>query len=280
MAVFSEEILIDGSKDLPISFDVTYNPDGRAMPVVIFCHGFKGFKDWGAWQQVANAFAEAGFFFVKMNFSHNGVSSEDLSDITDLEAFSNNNFSLELDDLKLVVDWISANHEEHRHYLNPENINLIGHSRAAVTVILNTLEDERISRVITWAGAFNMMKYMDLEEDSLWREKGFTLVHNSRTKQDYPIGYQFKQDYLDNEERLNLQAKIKELDQPILLIHGDNDTVAPISNSQKIHAAIKHSLFLTLEGNHTFGASHPWTSDQLPEDLEDVVNETIEFLKM
>lgn len=42
--------------------------------------------------------------------------------------------------------------------------------------------------------------------------------------------------------------------------------------------AIKHALFLKLEGNHTFGASHPWESDRLPEDLEDVVNETIEFL--
>lgn len=280
MSTFSEERLIEGAKDLPISFDITFNPNGRNMPVVIFCHGFKGFKDWGPWHLVAKAFAEAGCFFIKMNFSHNGVRSTDLSDITDAAAFGQNNFSLELDDLGLLIDWFTKDNEEYRHYLDEDNINLIGHSRGAITVLLKTLEDERIQRVITWAGAFNIQKFVSLEDDVSWRERGYTEVVNGRTKQVYPVGYQFKQDYLDNEERLNLQSQIKNLDQALLLIHGDNDEVAPISNSQKIHAAIKHSLFLTLEGNHTFGGSHPWTSDQMPEDLQDVVNETIEFITL
>lgn len=278
MFTFSEERLIEGAKELPISFDMTYDPNRRNMPVVIFCHGFKGFKDWGPWHLVAKAFAEAGCFFVKMNFSHNGVRSTDLSDITDAEAFGENNFSLELDDLGKLIDCFINDNEEYRHYINTEDVNLIGHSRGAITVLLKTLEDDRIRRVSTWAGAFNVGKFVSLEEDATWRETGYTLVTNGRTKQAYPIGYQFKQDYIDNVERLNLQAHIKNLDQPLLLIHGENDDVAPISNSEKIHAVIKHSLFLKLEGDHTFGASHPWTSDQLPEDLEDVTNETIEFI--
>lgn len=280
MFTFSEERLIEGTKELPISFDMTYDPNCRNMPVVIFCHGFKGFKDWGPWHLVAKAFAEAGFFFIKLNFSHNGVDSTDLSDITDAEAFGQNNFSLELNDLGHLIDWFVNDNEEYRHYINVDDVNLIGHSRGAITVLLKTLEDDRIQRVSTWAGAFNIQKFIQLEEDSIWRETGFATVVNGRTKQVYPIGYQLKQDYIDNVERLNLQAQIKNLDQPLLLIHGDNDTVAPISNSEKINAAIKHALFLKLEGDHTFGASHPWTSDSLPEDLEDVVNETAEFMKL
>ena len=259
---------------------MTYDPNGRNMPVVIFCHGFKGFKDWGPWHLVAKAFAEAGCFFIKMNFSHNGVQSTDLSDITDAEAFGQNNFSLELDDLGQLIDWFVNDNEEYRHYIDVNDVNLIGHSRGAITVLLKTLEDDRIQRVSTWAGAFNIQKFVQLEEDAAWRETGFTTVVNGRTKQEYPVGYQLKQDYIDNVERLNLQAQIKNLDQPLLLIHGDNDNVAPISNSEKINAVIKHALFLKLEGDHTFGASHPWTEDSLPEDLEDVVNETIEFMKL
>ncbi len=280
MFTFTEERLIPGAKELPISFDMTYNPDGRSLPVVIFCHGFKGFKDWGPWHLAAKAMAEAGFFVVKMNFSHNGVDSENLSDITDIKAFGDNNFSLELDDLGLLIDWLTDDNEEYRHYMDTDSISLIGHSRGAITVLLKTLEDNRILKVATWAGAFNIKKYVELEEDSLWREKGFVPVSNGRTGDIYPIGYQLKQDYLDNEERLNLQAQIKNLDQPILLVHGDDDAVAPISNSIKINQAIKHSLFIKLEGNHTFGGSHPWDSEFMPEDLEDVVNETIEFLKL
>jgi len=275
---FSEERVIEGAKSLPITFDITFNPDNRKMPVVVFCHGYKGFKDWGPWHLVAKTMADAGFFCVKMNFSHNGVAHTDLTDITDPEAFGQNNFSLELDDLGLLIDWLTSDNEEYRHYMDTDDLSLIGHSRGAITVLLKTLEDERVRRVATWAGAFNIKKFVELEDDVTWREKGFVDVINGRTKQSYPVGYQFKQDYIDNNERLNLQAQIKNLDQPLLLVHGDNDDVAPITNSEKINMAIKHALFLKLEGNHTFGASHPWESDRLPEDLEDVVNETIEFL--
>ncbi|RZV60365.1 MAG: alpha/beta hydrolase, partial [Flavobacteriaceae bacterium] len=55
-----------------IIFDAFYQKTGLGKPLVIFCHGYKGFKDWGAWDLVANAFMEAGCFFVKFNFSHNG----------------------------------------------------------------------------------------------------------------------------------------------------------------------------------------------------------------
>lgn len=279
MNTFSEELVIGGSRELPISFDVTFNANKRNAPVAIFCHGFKGFKDWGAWNLAAKAMAEAGIFVIKMNFSHNGVVHNNLSDITDAKAFGENNFSTELDDLGLMLDWVTdENEEEYRHYLDSENITLIGHSRGAATVLLKTMEDDRVQQVVTWAGAFNMKKYVEMEDDAVWQERGYVEVTNGRTGDVYPIGYQFRQDFLDNTERLDLQAQIKNIDQSLLLIHGDNDEVAPISNSKKINAVVAHSLFLELEGDHVFGASHPWESDVMPEDLEDVVNETIEFI--
>lgn len=280
MTTYSEERIIPGAGELPITFDVTFNPNNRSMPLVVFCHGFKGFKDWGAWKLVAQTMAEAGFFFVKMNFSHNGVSPSDLSDITDVDAFGKNNISMELNDLGLLIDWLVNDNEEYRHYYDVENLNLIGHSRGAATILLKTLEDERVQRAITWAGAFNLKKYAEMEDDALWRERGYTEVKNGRTGDVYRIGYQFKQDFIDHQERLDLQQQILHLDQNLLIIHGSDDEVAPISNSKKVHQMVKQSLFLELDGNHTFGVTHPWDSDELPEDLQDVVYETIEFIKM
>ena len=185
MQTFSEERVIEGAKSLPITFDVTFNPNGRNMPVVLFCHGFKGFKDWGPWHLVAETMAKAGYFFVKMNFSHNGVDASNLSDITDGEAFGQNNFSTELDDLGLLVDWLVNDNEEYRHYLDADDVNLVGHSRGAITVLLKTLEDARIRRVVTWAGAFNINKFIELEDDSIWRERGYAEVVNGRTNDVY-----------------------------------------------------------------------------------------------
>ncbi|RZK32728.1 MAG: dienelactone hydrolase, partial [Hymenobacter sp.] len=58
-----------------------------AKPVIVFVHGFKGFKDWGHFPLLARFFAEQGFVFIKLNLSHNGVVVGGTGDLEDLEAF-------------------------------------------------------------------------------------------------------------------------------------------------------------------------------------------------
>ena len=104
-----KNIKIEGVHTKPIVTDVFYKENHQSKKVIIFCHGYKGFKDWGAWNLMAEAFANSGFFFIKFNFSHNGGTPEQPIDFPDLEAFGNNNYSKELDDLGSVIDWISKN---------------------------------------------------------------------------------------------------------------------------------------------------------------------------
>ena len=40
---------------------------------VIFYHGFKGFKDWGHFNQISERFANSGLLAVKFNGSYNGL---------------------------------------------------------------------------------------------------------------------------------------------------------------------------------------------------------------
>ncbi|MGB8704259.1 MAG: alpha/beta hydrolase, partial [Gillisia sp.] len=100
-----KNIEIKGNHGLPILADIFYKNNEQPKPVVIFAHGYKGFKDWGAWDVMARRFAEKGFFFVKFNFSHNGTTPEFPKEFKDIEAFGENNFIKELDDLKTVIDW-------------------------------------------------------------------------------------------------------------------------------------------------------------------------------
>ena len=52
---------------------------------------------------------QSGLNFLKFNFSHNGISLNDHMSFSDLEAFGNNNFSIELEDLESVIDWSKIN---------------------------------------------------------------------------------------------------------------------------------------------------------------------------
>jgi len=90
--------VIKRTHNKPILVDLRYVSGLDPKPIIIFCHGYKGFKDWGAWNIMANAFAKQGFCFIKFNFSHNGGTMEQPIDFPDLEAFANNNFIKELDD--------------------------------------------------------------------------------------------------------------------------------------------------------------------------------------
>ena len=95
----------------PIVTDVFYKKNNTKNPIVIFCHGYKGYKDWGAFDLMSSSFLEAGIALLKFNFSHNGGTPEQPIDFPDLEAFGNNNYMIELDDLESVINWVSTAEE-------------------------------------------------------------------------------------------------------------------------------------------------------------------------
>src|SRR3989337_282770 len=101
-----KNISIKGSKHKDILLDVFFKSNNIPKPIIIFSHGFKGFKDWGHFNLLAQTFAEQNFVFVKFNFSYNGTTKENPFDFADLEAFGNNNYTIELDDLGKVIDWV------------------------------------------------------------------------------------------------------------------------------------------------------------------------------
>ncbi len=61
----------------PIHGDVRLPEGPGPHPVVVCCHGFKGFKDWGFHPWLGATLAEAGLAAVHFNFSRNGVRAAD-----------------------------------------------------------------------------------------------------------------------------------------------------------------------------------------------------------
>ena len=280
MHISKNNILYRDSKK-PILYDIFHDEKNTKKPIIIFCHGYKGFKDWGAWDLVAKAFAKAGFFFVKFNFSHNGGTIENPIDFPDLEAFGLNNYSLELEDLEAIITHIttSLNYKE---VINSNQISLIGHSRGGGIVCIKAEEDKRVNNVITWAGVsdYKTRFFIGSPEWEIWKKTGVTYVENGRTKQQMPHYWQFFEDFMANEERLTIKRAVSSLTIPYLILHGDADPTVTLDEAKALHRWNSNSELIVINnGDHVFGASHPWNNNYMPGDLQNIVAESIHFIR-
>lgn len=263
----------------PIMVDMRFKADNKPKQLVIFCHGFKGFKDWGHFNQIANEFVSRGYIFLKFNFSHNGTTVKHPLDFVDLEAFGNNNITTELNDLKDVIDAVV-----NKHLIIPdveiadEKIFLIGHSRGGGIVILKAGEDERIKGTCAWAPVDDFKERYSGEMIAEWKKKGVHYIQNSRTGQDMPLYYQMVEDIYGNVERTDIPAVLKELKTPLLAIHGTDDETLNYENTKNMKAINPEIQILIINNaNHTFGGIHPWEGDKLPLHTQQVIDATDKF---
>jgi|TARA_B110000261_G_scaffold99440_1_gene112181 pimeloyl-ACP methyl ester carboxylesterase len=279
--MINKNLLLPRKGKKTIAYDVFYKADNIPKPVVIFCHGYKGYKDWGAWNLVAERFAEEGCFFLKFNFSHNGGTPNNPIDFPDLDAFAQNNFTKELDDLEDILNFISTT-DSFGNELNQNHISLIAHSRAAGIILIKASEKSRVKNVITWAGVSDFKARFQIGSSQFndWKEKGITYIENSRTKQLMPHYFQFFQDFSANENRLTIKLAVKKLNIPLLVVQGSDDTTVIEAEASLLHQwSPKSELEIIKNGDHSFGTIHPWKERELPKDLHKVVEKSIAFLK-
>ncbi len=269
-----QNIIISNPETRDFLADAFYPEKAGKLPLVIFVHGYKGYKDWGAWNLMAEKFAEAGFFFVKFNFSHNGTTIEDPKNFADLEAFGNNNYSKELSDLGVVIDYFSKNDTIDKH-----KIILMGHSRGGGISIIKTYEDERINGLITLASVDSLDRFPKNEAFEQWKKSGVYFVTNGRTKQEMPHYYQFYEDYEKDIHRFDVERATEMAKAHFLIIHGTDDESVNVKNAEHLHILHPNSeLYLIENADHTFGAKEPWENNILPFYLNDAVSKSIEFI--
>ena len=275
----TKNILISGKHNKPILTDVCYLEDDKPKAIILFCHGYKGFKDWGAWSLMAEEFAKHRFCFIKFNFAYNGGTIEQPIDFPDLEAFGNNNYTKELDDLDSVLNWIETNLSSNKN-IDTTDITLLGHSRGGGIVTIKAEEDSRITNVISLAGVSNFENRFPKDEAfETWKKEGVYYVVNGRTKQDMPHFYQFFEDFEQNKDRLNIKRAASNLKIPNLIIHGNNDTSVSIEEAKNLHKWNPNSELKIIEGaDHVFNSKHPWDNNDLSEQLNKVAKSIIKFL--
>lgn len=272
--------VLQGEHQKPILYDIYFEQQTTKAPLVIFCHGYKGFKDWGYWDLVAKSFAKNGICFVKFNFSHNGGTVEQPIDFPDLEAFATNNFTIELNDLKVMINHCCSADFVYHSFVDINDISLIGHSRGGGIVYIKAAEDPRVKKVVSWASVSDFeARFADEKARTYWKENGVVYIENSRTKQQLPHYYQFYEDFVTNKERFTIKNAVQNLKIPNLVIHGTEDPTVALSEGEKITQWSPKGEFLVIQGaDHVFGGKHPWESEKLPQHMQEVMEASIKFV--
>ncbi|KQC02485.1 S9 family peptidase [Pedobacter sp. Hv1] len=271
--IHKEQFSLTGADQKPIIGDLTYDDKNTKTPLIIFVHGFKGFKDWGAHHLVARYFAQNGYRYLKFNLSHSGVTLEKPNDVSDMAAFASNTVSKEMIDVDLVINYALQN-------LGVKEVFLIGHSRGGGLSIIQTANNPQVKALITWSAIADFSSLWKKEQEDEWRKNGKIEVVNARTKEKMPLNVTLLTDFEANKAQLNIINAAKQIHVPWLIVQGSDDVNVPFETAQKLADANPNSRLIKIEhANHVYGASHPYLSETLPAQLLQVCEKSLLFLK-
>jgi pimeloyl-ACP methyl ester carboxylesterase len=263
----------------PILLDVFYEETDIKKPIVVFCHGFKSYKDWGAYNQMAEYFAKIGFVFLKFNFSHNGGTMTNPIDFPDLKKFSENTFSKEQQDIQAVLNFIDRNEMIPHKEKNTKEIYLMGHSRGGAAVIIKSLYENRIKKVATLGAVIDLASRFPNEKEVLeqWKTNGVVYIPNLRTNQQMPLGYTLYSDFIKNQDKLDILKNADKLTIPQLIIHGNQDETVSVDDAFLMKKLNPKAELILLDTNHTFDLVQPWEKDHMPDAFLSSLDKIIAF---
>lgn len=267
--------VIPGANQRSIFFDVSLC-DSPNAPLIIFLHGFKGFKDWGQWPLLDSAFNKLNCSILRLNFSHNGVTPQNPIDFVDLSAFGENTFSKELEDVKRVLEWVAQYQKNNS--ISFSKIMTVGHSRGGAIALISANENPEIDGVCSWNGVATLERFSE-QELAIWKKQGVIHVPNARTNQQMPLNFSLAQDFLDHSHKYSLHEIANGFTKPYLIIQGDADETVPLKEGESLHQWYKNSELLVVPNmNHSLNGGHPYTANELPEATQLAVERTAQFL--
>ena len=265
----SERFTIESMQGLPIRGIVQAPADPQSLVVLI--HGFKGFMQWGFFPWLAEDLVSRGFAVCRFDFSRNGV-GEAGEDFDELDLFADDTYSLELDDLSRVIA-----HLAERPVTGTLPVSLVGHSRGGAIALLGAASVENLASVVTWSSISALHRW-DEATVSRWRSEGSIGFPNARTGQTMRVSTAILDDLERRAEALDLDAAIRRLPAPLLVIHGATDDTVPVSEAHRIAGSAPDvSTVILNDASHTYGAIHPLV--HVPFELTMAANVTAAFIR-
>jgi len=256
--------MIEGADGQPI-YGNTHTPHADAVGVLVICHGFKGYKDYGFFDYLAQTGADRGLIAHRFNFSHSGMTNTmDTFERPDL--FERDTWTKQIHDLRAVTSAIADGQ------LAGQGLPVawFGHSRGGMTVILTAAlmfkeQDPNAPGAIIPVSTPHATPAMDEQTRRLIHTQGFLESPSSRTGQMLHIGLAWLEQIEQEPEAFDPVAAMMNVDCPTMLIHGDADATVSVDSAAILARACVDARIEIINGaSHTFNCPNPLPPDTLP----------------
>ncbi|GJM21000.1 MAG: hypothetical protein DHS20C15_09150 [Planctomycetota bacterium] len=215
-----------------------------SLPLVVICHGFKGFADWGFFPHLADALSGPGREVLRFDYSHNGVASHDPEVFSRLDLFERQSLTRHVADLGLLLDELAGSRP----------VWLVGHSMGGGVAVMRAADDARVAGLATLNGISHAQR-MPPEALAQFAALGRVEIPNARTGQIMPLG----RAWFDDVDAITLSDDARRVTQPALVLQGASDTTVLPEEGRRLAQWLGNARLCEIpEGDHTFGAKHPW----------------------
>ncbi|MFH1332214.1 MAG: alpha/beta fold hydrolase [archaeon] len=207
-----------------------YKPIKKTDKAVIFCHGFMGFKEpFRFW---AKYLSLRGFITLAFDFTGSGESDGYLTQGT---------ISQEVSDLDRAITFLKKNH-------GVKKVCVLAHSMGAAIAVISASENKDIGCIIALSPLviFKGKPFKDYANKiaDVWESKGLCeLVRCKRMRS-------LKLNFFTDLKKYDVLQAAKRIKIPILIIHGDSDSVIDIKEGRILYdvVKVKDKKFYTAEG--------------------------------
>ena len=256
---------------------------GAARGVLLICHGFKGYKDYGFLPALAHAAAERGLIAHRFNFSHSGV-TERHETFERADLFERDTFAKQVHDVHAVASAVA------RGELVGADLGQVwfGHSRGGVTVVLAA--DGRLvkpgrhvadqPRGLITAAAPSRACHLDEAACDELRRAGRVASPSARTGQVLYVGGPWLVEIEAKPEAHDVLAAVRRAALPMLVVHGGGDETVPVSAAHELAGAAgeRGQRMIIDAASHTFDAPNPLAIDApLPAATARLIDEACSF---
>jgi len=256
--------------DSQLIYGNTHHPPGGGDPrgVALLLHGFKGYKDYGLFPQLAEALADAGLIAHRFNFSHSGMTNR-IETFGRPDLFERDTWGKQQQDVAAVLDGIDDKRITGGGGGGGRPVVLFGHSRGGLTALLAAASHrDRLAGVISAAAPADPVRLSHEQREQIRKQRRL-LSPSGRTGQDLYVGLPWLEEVEADPDRFNPRRAIGELSIPVLLLHASDDDTVPVDDAKRLYDASDGHAELTVfdGGNHVFNAPNPLPLEDDPPPL-------------